>query len=256
MEENNKRIETDNVLIEGNTIIGFSKDFKGNYSIPDYITTIGEEGEEGPFSGCKELESVQIPNSVTTINCSAFYGCTSIKKILIPKSIKSISLGIFGGCTNLSTIIVDKDNQHYDSRQNCNAIIDSNSQILVAGCYNSCIPYGVIKIEDCAFLDCDRLTEITIPDSVICIENCAFLGCINLTKIVIPEGVTTIGNEAFSGCSKLSCISLPSSIDVIGGHAFSDCDELKEIIIPFGTRKKFEDLLPEDLYDKLNETKQ
>ncbi len=253
MEENNKRIETDNVLIEGNTIIYFSKDFKGDYVIPDYITTIGEEGEDGPFSGCIGLQSIRIPDSVITINCSAFYGCASIKKIFIPKSVESISLGIFGGCSNLSTISVDKDNQHYDSRQNCNAIIDSNSNILIAGCYTSCIPYGVKGIESCAFLDCDRLTEIIIPDSVICIENSAFSGCINLTKIDIPEGVNVIGNETFNDCSKLSSVSLPSSIDVIGGHAFSNCEKLKEIIIPVGTRKKFEDLLPEDLHDKLKE---
>ena len=256
MDENNNRIETDIELIEGNKLIGFSKDYKGEYSIPDYITIIGEEGEDGPFSGCIGLESIRIPDSVTTINCAAFCDCISIKKFFIPKNVSFISLGIFEGCTNLSTIIVDKDNQHYDSRENCNAIIDSSSQILVAGCYTTCIPFGVKGIGDCAFIDCHRLTEITIPNSVTCIENNAFAGCLNLIRIDIPEGVTSIGNEAFYGCSKLSYVSLPSSIDVIGGHAFSNCEELKEIIIPDGTRQKFEEQLPGYLHDKLKELKQ
>ena len=259
-ENDNNIIGSDYELFRGDTIIGFSKDFKGDYVIPDYITTIGEEGEDGPFCGCKGLENVQIPDSVITINCSAFCNCTSIKKIFIPKNVSFISLGIFKGCTNLSSIIVDKDNNHYDSRENCNAIIDSRSHILVAGCFNSHIPYGVKVIEKFAFSDCHLLTEITIPDSVTCIESNAFSGCLNLNKIDIPEGVTTIENEAFYGCSHLSYISLPNSLkviggDVSGGHPFSNCEKLKEIIIPVGTRKKFEDLLPEDLHDKLIELK-
>ena len=94
----------------------------------------------------------------------------------------------------------------YDSRDNCNAIIEKSSNTLIAGCKNSIIPNSVTSIGDRAFLGCSGLTSITIPNSVTSIGDWAFADCNGLTSITIPNSVTSIGGSAFSRCSGLTSI--------------------------------------------------
>ena len=127
---------------------------------------------------------------------------------------------------------MESGNKNYDSRDNCNAIIKTASNILVAGCKTTTIPNSVTSIGNCAFYGCPGLPSIEIPNSVTSIGGGAFSGCSGLTSIYIPNSVTSIGNYAFSQCSGLTSVTIPNSVTIIGTDAFSNCYRLTSITIP------------------------
>ena len=241
-EECNAIIETaTNKLIAGckNTIIPNSVTSIGDYAfadcygltsitIPNSVTSIGDNA----FSGCHFLTSINIPSSVTCIGDSAFAGCSGLTSITIPASVTSIGRNAFSGCSGLTTIVVESENTVYDSRNNCNAIINTSTKALVAGCKNTIIPNNVTSIGEGAFAGCSGLTSIIIPNSVTNIGSYAFSGCSGLTSITIPSSVTSIGEYAFQNCSGLSSITIPNSITSIGEYAFQGCNSLSSITIP------------------------
>ncbi len=186
----------------------------------------------GAFEGCSSLESISIPSSVTVIGGNAFKGCSSLASISIPNSVTSIGDGAFGGCSSLASIEVDESNTRYDSRENCNAIIETESNTLISGCKATEIPSSVTSIGDLAFDDCSSLASISIPSSVTSIGDGAFGGCSSLASISIPSSVTSIRDWAFDGCSSLASISIPSSVTSIGDGAFGGCSSLASISIP------------------------
>ena len=191
-----------------------------NTVIPNSVTSIGDDA----FSGCDSLTSINIPNSVTSIGNFAFWSCDSLTSITIPNSVTSIGGSAFGGCAGLTSIIVELGNSEYDSRNNCNAIIETSTNKLIAGCKNTVIPNSVTSIEDRAFYGCRGLTSITIPNSVTSIGYQAFSWCESLTSITIPNSVTSIGDDAFFYCSGLTSVNLvtPSSITEFGYNAFDN----------------------------------
>ena len=201
---------------------------KGIITFDKNVTTI----EFDAFSNCTSLTGITIPNSVTSIGALAFNGCTSLTNITIPNSVSVIKNGAFSGCTSLSSIIVEKGNPVYDSRDNCNAIIETETNTLIQGCNNTVIPNSVIIIDREAFYGCSSLTNITIPDNVTTIGESAFLGCTSLSNITIPNSVKTIGIQAFAECSSLTDFIIPNSVTVIEAHLFYCCTSLSNITIP------------------------
>ena len=233
---------TDNELIAGckNTII------------PNSVTKIGNFA----FDACDSLTSIVIPNSITSIGHYAFYSCDSLTSIDIPNSVIEIGYGVFESCSGLASIVVESGNPTYDSRNNCNAIIETADNTLIYGCKNTTIPNSVTTIGDYAFSGCHGLTSIDIPDSVTEIGYGAFDSCIGLTSIVIPNSVTAIGGNAFNNTAwyknqpfgmvyagKVAYKykgSMPSGTNMtfkegtlgIAGYAFEDCTRLTSIVIP------------------------
>ena len=167
-----------------------------------YVTSIGDSA----FSNFIGLTSIEIPNSVISIRYFAFSGCTGLTSLEIPASVINIEDSAFSGCQNLTSIIVDKKNQKYDSRNDCNAIIDTQTNALIMGCKNTIIPEDIKSIGVDAFYKCTGLTSIKIPDSVISIRYFAFSGCTGLTSLEIPASVINIEDSAFSGCQNLTSI--------------------------------------------------
>lgn len=129
----------------------------------------------------------------TTIKNYVFNGCSTLQSITIGKSTNSIGKFVFGRCPNIESISIDNDNVTYDSRENCNAIIETATNTLIAGCKNTTIPNGITTISAGAFLGCTGLTNIIIPDSVTTIGLQAFDECASLTSVTIPSSVTSIG---------------------------------------------------------------
>ena len=185
-----------NAIIASNTLIVGCK----NTVIPNSVTEIGWYA----FYGCSSLTEVKVPNSVTEIGSFAFYGCSGLTAVTIPNSVTAIGRYAFDGCSGLTDISVESGNTKYDSRDNCNAIIETASNTLIRGCENTAIPNSVKSIDNYAFSDCSSLTEVTIPNSVTAIGSYAFYKCSGLTELTIPNSVTTIGSYAFAGCSGLT----------------------------------------------------
>ena len=178
--------------------------------------------------------STVIPNDVTKINSNAFYGCNGLTSITIPESVTSIDINPFQDCANLTSITVDADNKFFDSRGNCNAIIETATNTLLSGCSSTVIPNDVTCIGQRAFYYCSSLTNIIIPESVTSISKEAFQMCTSLISITIPEGVTRIDYRTFWGCYGLTNIKIPESVTFIGIEAFEDCSGLTSINIPEG----------------------
>ena len=190
------------------------------------VTAIGEMA----FYSCHELSSVIIPNSVTTIGREAFEG-SGLTSIVIPNSVTVIDEYAFIECDALQSMVVDMDNPVYDSRNNCNAIIETASNTLISGCQNTVIPATVTSIGDASFEYCTGLTRISIPNSVVTIGNRAFCNCTGLTSVEFGNSVTTIDEETFEGCSSLTNVVIPNSVTFIGFEAFAYCSSLTSATI-------------------------
>ena len=165
------------------TIIGYGA-FYGcsgltSITIPESVTSINEWA----FEGCKSLTSVTIPNSVTSILTGEFQGCTGVTSWSIPSSVRFISDGGVFATDNVTTITVDQNNPVYDSRNNCNAIIETATNKLVLGCGSTVIPEDVTIIGVSA-LGGGSLYMLDIPENIIQIENNAIDWCWNLKTVV------------------------------------------------------------------------
>ena len=194
------------------------------------VTGIGEWA----FYNCSSLTSVTIPNSVTSIGKCTFYGCSSLTSVMIPNSVISIGEQAFRNCSGLTSIIVEFGNTAYDSRNNCNAIIETSSNTLIAGCKNTIIPNSVTSFGKSAFYGCSGLTSVTIPNGVTNIGDGAFASCSGLTSVTIPNSVTSIGESSFYRCSSLTSVTIPNSVTSFGYRAFNECTGLISVTISNG----------------------
>lgn len=251
-------------------------------SIPDGVTRIGQKA----FYNCNALQRVNIPEGVDSIGQEAFMYCFMLDEIMVPSSVTSIGYWAFFNCGfNMDNVSVDSENGVYDSRNDCNAIIETATNTLIFGCRSSVIPDDVVRIEDFAFSgammksltipanvvsigmsvfvngylerisvnienpvydsrnECNAIIETStntlvvgcdstvIPESISNIGDGAFLGC-DMANVSIPLGVTSIGRYAFGSCHKLTRVSIAESVTRIDTSAFYDCRQLEEITIP------------------------
>ena len=202
--------------------------------IPNSVASIGSSA----FYNCTGLTSIVIPDSVISIGSRAFYNCSGLTSIVIPSNVENIGGDCFGGCSGLESIIVASDNEVYDSRNNCNAIIRKNDNTIISGCKNTIIPSSVTSIGKYAFSHCSGLTSIEIPTNITSIEEKAFEYCRDLTSLVFPEGSSvSIEREAFEECRNLTSIEFPKEGSIsIGEIAFIYCKGLDSIYFSDGVK--------------------
>ena len=192
-----------------------------------------------------DIEVANIPSSVTIDGNTytvtkiggermvAFHE-SSVTSITIPNTVSFIQEGAFDKCENIRFIKVADGNTTFDSRDNCNAIIETKTNTLIVGSSNTIIPNTVTSIGQYAFEYCSGLTSITIPNSVTSIGEWAFFICKSLSSVIIPNSVTSIGAFAFSGCYSLYSITIPSSVKTIEEYTFSECGSLRSVNISDG----------------------
>lgn len=208
-------------------------------SFPLSLKSIGSEA----FAFCPFLENIEIADGVEIIEDCAFIGCP-LKTIKIGRSTKVIGPGAFGnayttlddgkdwnGNPYVQSISIDPNNPFYDSRQNCNAIIETRNDSLIFGCINSVIPDGVKNIGESAFMNITDLNSIVFPESVTTISNGAFWGT-GITQLNLPKNIKTIGYLAFAYCNGLTSLSIPEGCERIESSAFLGCSNLKKIEVP------------------------
>lgn len=255
-----------------------------NTTLPSTVQTIGNHA----FEGCYQLESIQIPEGVEKISICGFAKCFNLKNINLPESLRHIGIAAFDGCeslrsifisknvnqiefipwsncSNLSEIVVDKNNSTFDSRDNCNAIVRTQNNTLIAGCSQTIIPSSVIRIGSNAFTGIINMTHIDIPEGITEISPAAFNGCTSLVSInvnknnkvydsrnncnaiietatqtlvcgcgttVIPKDIKVIGSQAFIGMILPETLNIPEGVSEIKPFAFEFCPTVKQVIIP------------------------
>lgn len=201
-------------------------------TIPNNVVTIGVNA----FTSCSSLQSIILSNTLDTLDMSAFWGCTALTSITIPKSVRYIGEIAIYNTPALQSMSVEAGNAKYDSRNNCNAIIEKTTNKLLFGCQNTVIPSTVTSIEANAFYNCSNLQSITIPSAVTSIGRAAFHGCYALKHVTIPRKVTTINDWTFGNCTSLQEIKIHSRVDSVGEYAFQGCSSAKKLIIGSGVK--------------------
>ena len=256
--------------------IGFENSVSNPLSFATNLYLLDDDGTE-EFNNKKyeKLTDLVVPEGVVQVKPYAFYGYDELNSITLPKSLKEISeQQPFAGCKkNLKAIKINSWNPTYDSRDNCNAIIESKTDTLIYGINTSTIPKSVEIIGEQAFADCDNLTSIVIPKKVNTIETSAFANCRYLVEIYNLSSLSLKINSTNHGSIALNAkvihtslnektsitsqddfkfitakeatylfkyigsneeITLPQGEYVVNQYAFMNNEKIKEVIIPEG----------------------
>ena len=222
-----------------------SRPFSGCDRLTDFV--FGEEVEHIPAYLCRELtllNTIVIPNSVTSIGTNAFSFCRGLTKVSIPNSVKTIGNWAFYRCTGLTTVTIGNSVTSIGNRAfySCTSLtevsIPNSVKTIEFRAFEGCtglktvtIGNSVTTIGESAFYSCTSLTEVSIPNSVTSIGSGAFEDCSGLKTVTIGNSVTTIGESAFYSCTSLTEVSIPNSVTSIGSGAFEDCSGLKTVTI-------------------------
>jgi len=202
------------------------------------------------FSGCKleTFDEFRFFVGLHEIPAAAFAHADRLRSIVIPAYVEDIKYGAFAYCPSLESVKVDTANTHYDSRQDCNAVICTwkGKLMLVAGCRNTTVPDGVRFLAPQAFAGVHGLKTVAFPERFEEIGEAAFKDCADLETIDIPQGVRFIEPETFAGCAKLHKVSIPKSVERLRQHAFYGCSSLSSMVMP----KKYAPILQEPFADE------
>ena len=195
--------------------------------LPSTVTVIGDNA----FARNTNLLLVNIPDAVVKIGESAFTGDSRLMSVALGPNVTSIGNNAFNGCSKLEVMTVDPLNPVYDSRDNCNAIIEKTTNTLLFGCKNTVIPSTVTSVGSRAFALGAAPASLDIPASVTSIGESAFFYCSGLTELTLNEGLRDIDDKAFSSCHSLTSLVLPSTLTAIGSEAFAGCWNLTSIAV-------------------------
>ena len=196
-------------------------------TIPESVKCIGGDA----FLNCSGLTSLTLSSGLVSIGASAFRGCNGLTAVTIPSTVCEIGSRAFSSCSNITCFIVSESNQKFKS---INGLLCSkDGKELIAGINGAVVvPSGVTRVADCAFYECVGLISVTIPQGVTTIGDSAFRGCSGLMDVTIPSGVTSIGAWAFYECRGLTDVTIPYGVTSVGAYALNGCSKLISLTIP------------------------
>lgn len=217
------------------------------------IETIGNNA----FYGCNKIDSIHwnvrrypdplfytdAPFYYLRNNISAFtfgdsvryipsYLCHSmsrLRSLRFPENVSSIGRFAFRYVNQLDSISVDEDNVYYDSRNDCNALIETGTDVLLLGCYKTEIPDDITGVGECAFHNVRKLYSVSFPNTVTFVGNEAFNGCRDLKKLTLSDAIERIDDYAFQNCDSLRMLNLPEKLETVGFRSFAHCSGLEAI---------------------------
>lgn len=218
--------------------------------------------EEKEFQGCKNLQSIHLPPSIKIIRHNAFqecqslihmdipdhvevcqsyvfYGCKNLQSIHIGKGIRAIGGNFLATCPNLVSIEVSEENSVFDSRNHCNAIMETATNRLIAGCQTTVVPQETTALAYGAFEGCWLMKHIHLPEGITSIGIFAFNYNVSLTSIELPGTLTTIEYNAFTGCGLKSVISHAKTPPTLGTNVFCGIPNDCVLTVPQGTRTAY-----------------
>ncbi|KAL7713470.1 hypothetical protein QTN25_008991 [Entamoeba marina] len=191
-------------------------------TIPNNITSIGSSC----FLECKSLKSIKLPNNITSLNDQCFLNCKALTSISLPSSLQSLGGDCFQYCKITNNIIPDSVTS------------------IGCGCFFNCLslqfvtlPKSLIQLKKKTFCYCSSLKNISLPTTITSIGSECFKGCKELRSITLPPSLRSVGCECFFDCG-IESITLPKSIVVIGVYCFLKCTSLTNIISQ-STNKQF-----------------
>lgn len=218
------------------------KDHIESITLPNTLTTIGYTA----FAGCTSLTSIAIPDSVTVIGGYAFQNCTSLSFVKLSNNMTELKMNTFQHCLSLKSIELPNSitNIESDAFYNCTSLetvkLPSKLRSIGNQCFLHCQALKTVDFQDTllskicgtAFEDCRSLEEAIFPNTLTDIEGMAFLNCSSLKKVVIPENLSKIGGSVFAECSSLTDLTLKEGLRFLGNNMFSGCTSLDNVFIP------------------------
>jgi hypothetical protein len=197
------------------------------------VTSIGEDA----FEFCRNITSIEIPDSVTSIGNDAFYNCTSLNDVYYDGDVEGWLDISFDG--DFAQPMYYAKNLYFNNNLVTNIVIPNSATSIGDRVFYHCdsltsieIPDSVTSIGYNAFKYCTSLTSIDIPDSVTSIGNYAFEYCTSLTSVAIGDSVTSIPDGLFNECTSLSSVDIGNSVRIISINAFRNCTSLTSITLP------------------------
>lgn len=215
-------------LSENLTSVGVSA-FQGCSSLTEIQLPEGVRSlADGLFFNCAALTSLEVPDGAVRLDWYVFRFCENLQSLRIGSGVKSVGEGVTWDCSSLKSLVVDEENPVFDSRDGCNAVIETATNTLVFGCRSTQIPASVTDIGQRSFYGCSELTSLMIPEGVKHIWREAFCGS-GLCRVTFPETLQTVGKQAFSHCFNLSDITLSAAVENIENGAFSFCRNISSV---------------------------
>lgn len=203
--------------------------------LPETVTAIGASA----FQYCLYLSSIRLSENLESIASDAFWNCVRLTSIRIPAKVSSIGDTVFGYCTQLTDVSVDPANTVFDSREGCNAIVETSTNTLYQAFVSTRIPSTVTTIGRFAYSYVAGLTELRIPSNVTALAGVSVFSCGDLRSVVLPAELTTIGHQSFDYCDSLKTVKVGMTVPPAITQRTFNSRTYATLYVPTGCREAY-----------------
>ena len=204
-------------------------------TLPETVTAIGTSA----FQYCFYLNSIRLSENLESIAEDAFWQCQSLTSLRIPAKVSSIAYEVFGYCTQLTDVSVDPANAVFDSREGCNAIIETATNTLRQAFVSTKIPSTVTTIGFLSYCYVAGLTELRIPSNVTTLVNASVFSCRDLRSVELPAELTTIGHQSFDYCDSLKTVKVGMTVPPAITQRTFNSRANATLYVPMGCRETY-----------------